>query len=145
MTTITPDPRLREVMVYMSIHVTDDDIYRGISPLYARHVSISGANLLATGPVNSQAYAKLEKQVEPDFETALLEWCRNYYVARLAEGIKSIYAARDRLPACASISDLHPAPTGLAAVDQPLSLIAEMRVASAKLDQSLPAMPNREH
>ncbi|MFS2004815.1 hypothetical protein ACEN9F_14430 [Duganella sp. CT11-25] len=131
------DARLREVMVYMSTHATDDDIYRGMSPLYARHVSISDANRLSTGLANAQAYGNLKKLVEPEFDTALVDWCRDYYTERLAIGIKSIYAAIDRQPAGAPVPDVTPPPIGLPAVDQALALIAEIRATSTRLDQAL--------
>lgn len=130
------DPRLQEVMLYMSTRVTDDDIYRGMSPLYARYISISDANRLAFGPADAQAYTKLKNQVQPAFDEALVNWGRDFYMRLLVEGMKNIIASTGRHQPGAALPDPTPKPIGLAAVDQALAAIADARTVSASLDEA---------
>jgi hypothetical protein len=133
------DANLQAVMLYMSSRASDDELYRTIAPFYARHISINDANRLATGPQDSKGFATLSRQTQPEFDDGMIEVGRAYYMDRLMQGIKKIYLKMAQNKPGAPLQDLTQKATGLPQLDQPLALLAEIRTASARLDQALEA------
>ena len=130
------DVNLQQVMRYMSSHASDDDICRALAPSYARYVDINEANRLYTNP-DAKAYASLAQKVQAGYPAEITEWGRTYYLAQLFEGMKTIYLRMQQHQPGTPLPDLTIKSSGMAAIDKPLALMAEVRINSAKLDQAM--------
>ena len=130
------DANLQQVMRYMSSHASDDDICRALAPSYARHVDINEANRLFTSAPDAKAYASLTQKVQAGYPAEVIEWGRTYYLAQLFEGMKIIYLRMQQHQPGTPLPDLTLKPSGIPAVDQPLALMAETRLKSARLEQA---------
>jgi hypothetical protein len=131
------DANLQQVMRYMSKHASDDDIYRALAPSYGRYVDINEANRLSTSAPDAKAFAGLNKKVQAGFPREVSEWARTYYLAQLFEGMRTIYLRMQEHQPGTPLPDLSLKSSGMAAVDKPLALMAEVRVQSAGLDQAM--------